>query len=69
MSDIPDEVEHQGALKGGRPAGLGRPLGGVLLLPALAFSSTLMLTLLLCDHVLHRVAPPKCSRPLLCLHD
>jgi hypothetical protein len=44
-------------------------LGGLLLLLAPAFSSALHAPLLLCDHVLHGVAPPKCSRPLLCLHD
>jgi hypothetical protein len=39
-----------------------------LLLFAQLFSSALMLALLLCDRVLHGVAPSKRSRPLLCLH-
>jgi hypothetical protein len=52
-------------LKGGEA---GRP--GVLLhLLVSSFSSALHTPLLLCDCVLHGVAPPKCSSPLLCLHD
>jgi hypothetical protein len=49
----------------GQPAWADRP-GGLLL--AWISSSALMLTMLLCDRVLHEVAPPKCSSPLLCLY-
>jgi hypothetical protein len=52
--------------KAGRPRPTG--LGGVLLLLAWFFSSAPILAFLLCDRVLHGVAPPKLSRPLLCLH-
>jgi hypothetical protein len=64
MGDLPAEGEHQSAFEGGRPASLGASL-----LPlARFFSSAPTLALLLRDRVLHRVAPSKHSRPLLCLH-
>jgi hypothetical protein len=51
----------------------GRPgltsLGTLLLHLAWIFSSALHASLLLCDRMLHRVAPPTCSHPLLCLHN
>jgi hypothetical protein len=66
-SDLLEEDEHQGLLKGvGRPGRTG--LGASLLLPTRFFSSALTLALLLRDRVLHGVAPSKCSRPLLYLH-
>jgi hypothetical protein len=43
-------------------------LGSSLPLSASIFSSALHASLLLCDRVIHRVSPPKRSRPLLCLH-
>jgi hypothetical protein len=54
--------------RGGRPAWADR-LGPQLPLSAPAFPSALHARLLLCDHVLHGVAPSKFSHPLLCLHD
>jgi hypothetical protein len=63
---------RRGAPGGFKRGEAGRPgptsLGASLLLLAWFFSSPLMLALLLCDRVLHGVAPPKRSRPFLCLH-
>jgi hypothetical protein len=59
----------RGKIKGeaARPGQSG--LGALLPLSAPAFSNALHASLLLCDRMLHGVAPSKCSRPHIFLHD
>jgi hypothetical protein len=71
------ELEERLTCWRGAPGGLrrgeaGRPgptgPGSSRPLSVSIFSSAFHAPLLLCDRVIHSVAPPKCSRPLLCLH-
>jgi hypothetical protein len=69
IEDLPTEEEHHGALNRGEADRLGPTgLGGFVPLLALVSPSTLILALWLLWPHAPRVAPPKLSHPLLCLH-